>query len=120
MIVMNDVTNFNITKAAEKQILNELDKYFVKNGIHPFLRINIIKKGCSGLSYNIEFTNTNDHSDALITYENFSLLIELSAIMWTINTTLDYITEECEEKFIFFNHMQKKLCHCKQAFYPNK
>ncbi len=117
---MNDNTNLTITEVAKKQILKILNDYFTEHGISPFLKIKVLSKGCSGLAYDIELIHSTVDKDVICDYNDFKIIISPEALMWTINTTLDYIEDECEERFIFKNDLQKRLCHCKQAFYPKQ
>lgn len=103
----------SVTEAAEKRI-NEL----VVNRNKPTagIRIAIRTKGCSGLSYTIEYADEIKQGDEKIELQDTSIFIDPKAVLFIIGSEMDYADEVLQKGFVFKNPNEKGRCGCGQSF----
>lgn len=102
-----------ITKNAAEKIRNLLKKK-PENSVG--IRLTISTKGCSGLSYNIDYTNEINPSDEIASHEDVSIYIDAKAILFLIGSEMDYENNVVKSGFIFKNPNEKGRCGCGQSF----
>lgn len=103
----------DITNTAAKQIQKILE-----NKKNNCLRIGVTKRGCSGLSYEMECTeNKKNKFDEEINIENNTkVVIDASSVMYLLGCRLDYIEDFMKSEFIFDNPNKKGGCGCGESF----
>lgn len=103
-----------ITPAAIKQIKILLDQ----RGKESFgIRIGIKTKGCSGLSYTLEYADEQNKLDEIVQQEGVTVLIDPKAVLFILGTEMDYLEEKLESGFVFRNPNEKGRCGCGQSFH---
>lgn len=81
------------------------------------IRIGIRTKGCSGLSYTLEYADEKTAFDEVVEVEGMTLLIDPKAIMFILGTEMDYVEEKMQSGFIFKNPNEKGRCGCGKSFH---
>ena len=81
------------------------------------IRILIETKGCSGLKYKIEYADDINKFDAEVNYKDVKVLIDAKAMLFIIDSTMDFIEEELSCGFIFTNPNEKGKCGCGESFH---
>ncbi len=102
-----------ISDNAQKQIqllMNEEGKP------NSFLRVQVQKGGCSGLSYKLDFTEESREKDQIIEVENIKVLIDPKSLMFVAGMTLDYSGGLNGSGFGFENPNASKTCGCGSSF----
>ena len=104
----------SITENATVQIKKILSSAPV--GVDSVL-VGIEKSGCSGYSYKLDLAKSSD----LINYEvinqdGIKLVIDPSATMFLLGSTMDYRTDKLSSRFIFDNPNEKGTCGCGESF----
>ena len=104
--------NVNITeKAAEKaKELISRDKNSVG------LRIEIQKGGCSGMTYNVVHADKINSQDVVITKKGVTFIIDPSAILFIIGSTVDWKEDKFKRGFSFENPNELARCGCGESF----
>lgn len=103
-----------VTPAAVEQIktlLNGRDKPSLG------IRVGIKTRGCSGLSYYIEFADEKNPYDEVIQLEDVTVLIDPKAIMFVFGVVMDFETNDLESGFTFKNPNEKGRCGCGESFH---
>ena len=102
----------NITdKALEKaKELIRLDK----NSIG--LRIEIKKGGCSGMTYNVVQAEKINSQDEVIKKNDVTFIIDPSAILFIIGSTVDWKEDKFKRGFTFENPNELARCGCGESF----
>ncbi|MBT4879706.1 MAG: iron-sulfur cluster assembly accessory protein [Alphaproteobacteria bacterium] len=103
-----------ITLAAVDQVKNLLDS---RNKPSIGIRVSIRSRGCSGLSYTIEYADNLNSHDEVIECDGITLYIDPKAIMFLLGTEMDYIEEKLQSGFIFKNPNEKGRCGCGESFH---
>ena len=81
------------------------------------IRIGIRTKGCSGLSYTLEYSDQVNPTDEVIEVGDIKLLIDPKSILFLIGSTFDYKEEEFSNGFFFTNPNEKGRCGCGESFH---
>jgi len=81
------------------------------------VRVGIRTKGCSGLSYTIEYADDIGKFDEVVDTGEFKVLIDPKAVMFLIGTEMDYVEEKLKSGFTFRNPNEKGRCGCGESFH---
>ena len=71
------------------------------------VRIGIRTKGCSGMSYTLEFADDKNEFDE----------VDPKATMFIIGTQMDFVEDKLESGFTFENPNEKGRCGCGESFH---
>ena len=94
-----------------KKLLKDRGKY--SEGI----RIGVKTKGCSGLSYTIEYVDEINSGDEIVIADDINVFIDPKATLFLIGTKMDYIEDDLQSGFQFTNPNEKGRCGCGESFH---
>ena len=80
------------------------------------IRIAVRTKGCSGLSYTIEYVDEVQKADEIVATHGVTLYIDPKAILFIIGTEMDYEDQIIQSGFTFRNPNEKGRCGCGESF----
>lgn len=80
------------------------------------VRVGVRTKGCSGMSYTLEFADEKGPFDEVLEDKGVTILIDPKATMFIIGTEMDYIEEKLKAGFVFTNPNEKGRCGCGESF----
>lgn len=103
-----------ITPAASERILALLAS---RGKPSMGIRVGVRTKGCSGLSYTIEYADEVGPYDEVMDAGEYKLLIDPKAVMFIIGTEMDYVQEKLKSGFVFRNPNEKGRCGCGESFH---
>lgn len=81
------------------------------------IRIGINTKGCSGMSYTLEYADEKGPYDEIVEERGVTILIDPKASMFIIGTEMDYVEEKLNSGFVFNNPNEKGRCGCGESFH---
>ena len=81
------------------------------------IRIGVRTKGCSGLSYTLEFADEKGPMDEMVQQDGVTVLIDPKATLFILGTEMDYIEEKLQSGFVFKNPNEKGRCGCGESFH---
>ncbi len=81
------------------------------------VRVGVRTKGCSGLSYTVEYADEAGKFDEVVDMGAFKLLIDPKAVMFILGTEMDYVEEKLKSGFVFRNPNEKGRCGCGESFH---
>ena len=96
---------------------DRLRALYAKGEHGKLLRIGVKTKGCSGLSYDLSWTDEAAPSDEVITDKDVTVLIDRKATLFLIGTVMDYEVKAMTAGFTFTNPNEKGRCGCGESFH---
>jgi iron-sulfur cluster assembly protein len=104
----------NLTATAVERVKALLEK---RNKPSVGIRIGVRTKGCSGLSYTIEYADAKGPADEVVEQDGVTVLIDPKATMFILGTEMDYVEEKLQTGFVFRNPNEKGRCGCGESFH---
>jgi iron-sulfur cluster assembly protein len=104
----------NLTAAAVERVKALLEK---RNKPSVGIKIGVRTKGCSGLSYTIEYADAKGPADEVVEQDGVTVLIDPKATMFILGTEMDYVEEKLQTGFVFRNPNEKGRCGCGESFH---
>ena len=81
------------------------------------LRISVNTKGCSGLSYVMEWVPEPGPGDEVVTDKGLTVLVDRKASLFLIGSQMDYEVKDLTSGFTFSNPNEKGRCGCGESFH---
>ena len=81
------------------------------------VRIGVRSKGCSGMSYTLEFADEKTEFDEVVEDKGVTILIDPKATMFIIGTEMDFKQDKLQSGFVFTNPNEKGRCGCGESFH---
>ena len=104
----------NLTPSAVARVKALLEK---RGKPSAGIRIGVKTKGCSGLSYTLEFADEKGPMDEVVQQDGVTVLIDPKATLFVLGTEMDYIEEKLQSGFVFKNPNEKGRCGCGESFH---
>jgi iron-sulfur cluster assembly protein len=80
------------------------------------LRVGVSSKGCSGLSYFVEYATEQKKFEDKVEEQGVTLFIDPTAIMFIIGSEMDYQEDKMFSGFVFNNPNETGRCGCGESF----
>ena len=81
------------------------------------VRIGIRSRGCSGMSYTLEYADEKSPFDEVVETQGITILIDPKATMFILGTEMDFVEDKLESGFVFRNPNEKGRCGCGESFH---
>lgn len=81
-----------------------------------FLRVEVKKGGCSGLSYKMNFDSEVRNGDKLFESHGQKIAVDPTSMMYILGMTLEYSGGLNGKGFVFNNPNASKQCGCGSSF----
>lgn len=95
----------------------KLQSLIEENGsITPYVRVSVKGGGCSGLSYDLSFDNTQNTSDTLCEDKGIKILIDKKSVLYLFGTELEFTDGLNGKGFQFINPNATRTCGCGESF----
>jgi len=96
---------------------DRLRRLYEKGDQGKLLRIGVNTKGCSGLSYEISWTDAPAPTDEVVKDKDLTVLVDRKASLFLIGTVMDYEVKALAAGFSFVNPNEKGRCGCGESFH---
>jgi len=102
-----------VTERAVQEIRSIFDREKPAPGTG--LRLGVVGGGCSGLSYEMEFSETRSN-DNILDFDGFSVLLDPKSAIYLRDVTLDFEGGLKGKGFVFKNPNATNTCGCGESF----
>jgi len=100
----------SLTERAAERV-----KEIIARGDKPYLRVGVKNGGCAGQEYVLDYAETADPLDELVSDKGVQILIEPKAVLFLIGTEIDYEISRLSAKFVFRNPNETDACGCGES-----
>ena len=111
---MTNPAPLTITETAALHVKELLDN---RGKPSAGVRIGVRSKGCSGLSYTLEYADEITPYDEVVQDKGVTILIDPKATMFILGTEMDWSEEKMQNGFVFRNPNEKGRCGCGESFH---
>ncbi len=105
-----------LTDSAVKRVRDMVSKR--ADGIG--LRIGVVKSGCSGYSYALDYADSVADSDAIIEQDDIKVVVDKESLPLLEGMELDFVKEGLNQTFKFRNPNVTSECGCGESFSVTK
>ena len=102
-----------ITERAQREIRRIFAEQAPSSG--SGLRLGVIGGGCSGLSYQMDFSERQG-TDNVLRYDGFTVLLDPKSAIYLKGITLDFQDGLQGKGFVFANPNARNTCGCGESF----
>ncbi|HUB96087.1 MAG TPA: iron-sulfur cluster assembly accessory protein [Stellaceae bacterium] len=104
----------SVTEAAAERIRALLQK---RGKPSVGIRVGVRSRGCSGLTYTLEYADEKGKFDEVVEQNGVTILIDPKATMFIIGTEMDFVEDKLQSGFTFRNPNEKGRCGCGESFH---
>ena len=104
-----------VSETAKKKVV----ELMTDDGFNPtndYVRVGVKSGGCSGLSYDLKFDNTQAEEDKVFEDNGVKIIIDKKSFLYLIGTTLEYSGGLNGAGFVFNNPNANRTCGCGESF----
>ncbi|KAL4919982.1 hypothetical protein BDW62DRAFT_178165 [Aspergillus aurantiobrunneus] len=80
------------------------------------IRVGVKNRGCSGLSYHLEYVEKAGTFDEVVEQDGVKVLIDSKALFSIIGSEMDWQEDKLSARFVFRNPNIKEECGCGESF----
>lgn len=110
------MTTITLTQSAVKRVRDMVAKR--DSGIG--LRIGVVKSGCSGYSYALDYADTVAANDMIIEQDDVKVVVDKDNLPLLEGMILDFVKEGLNQSFKFRNPNVTSECGCGESFSVTK
>jgi iron-sulfur cluster assembly protein len=104
-----------VSDTAKKKVVELMaDDGF--NAATDYVRVGVKSGGCSGLSYDLKFDNSQAEDDKVFEDNGVKIIVDKKSFLYLIGTTLEYSGGLNGTGFVFNNPNANRTCGCGESF----
>lgn len=106
----------HISDNAKERVLHILSQKNPDGHEEYFLRVSVVSGGCSGLSYQLDFDNTERPKDQIFEDNGVKIVTDMKSLLYLLGTTLEFSDGLNGKGFYFNNPNAARTCACGESF----
>ncbi|KRX46486.1 Iron-sulfur cluster assembly 1 -like protein, mitochondrial [Trichinella murrelli] len=106
------VINTRVPVIITDRAKNKICEYLKQKPEMAGLKIGVKQRGCSGLSYTLNYVRTKENTDEEVIFNGVRIFIEPKALLTIIGSEIDYVETRLSTEFVFRNPNIKATCGC--------
>lgn len=79
------------------------------------IRIGVKNRGCSGLTYDLQYTSEPGKFDEVVEQDGVKVVIDSKALFSIVGSEMDWIDDRLSSRFVFKNPNSKGTCGCGES-----
>ncbi len=103
--------------SLSERAADRLRVLYATGHVGQLLRVSVGTKGCSGMSYDMNWVAAAGPNDETVVDRGQTVLIDRKASLFLIGTTMDYEVKDLSAGFVFVNPNEKGRCGCGESFH---
>jgi len=111
MAIANLITLTDAAANRVKELMSRSDEPVLG------LRVGVSTKGCSGMSYVVEYAKEQRKLEDVVEDKGVKIFIEPTAVMFLLGSEMDYVEDKFQSGFVFSNPNEKGRCGCGESFH---
>ena len=111
MAIANLITLTDAAADRVKQLIAKTDEPVLG------LRVGVSTKGCSGMSYVVEYAKEQRKLEDVVEDKGVKIFIDPTAVMFLLGSEMDYVEDKFHSGFVFNNPNEKGRCGCGESFH---
>ncbi len=111
MAIANLITLTDAAADRVKQLIAKSDEPVLG------LRVGVSTKGCSGMSYVVEYAREQRKLEDVVEDKGVKIFIDPTAVMFLLGSEMDYVEDKFHSGFVFNNPNEKGRCGCGESFH---
>lgn len=80
------------------------------------IRIGVKNRGCSGLTYHLEYVSEPGKFDEMVEQSGVKVFIDSKALFSIVGSEMDWLDDKLSQRFVFKNPNSKGTCGCGESF----
>ncbi len=104
-----------VSETAKKKVVQLMTEEGF-DAINDFVRVGVKSGGCSGLSYDLKFDNSQEENDKLFEDNGVKIIVDKKSFLYLVGTTLEYSGGLNGKGFVFNNPNANRTCGCGESF----
>lgn len=101
---------------SENAVKKLLEVKAAENKPNSVLRVSVTGGGCSGMSYKLDFVDSQTDKDKVFEYQGVKVVVDPKSYLYVSGMELDYSGGLNGKGFVFNNPNAKKSCGCGNSF----
>jgi iron-sulfur cluster assembly protein len=101
-----------LSDAAATRLRGIMEK---SEGRYIGVRVGVKNGGCAGMSYTMDYAESQGPLDEVVEDKGVRILIDPKAVMFLVGTEMDFKRDKLAQKFIFVNPNQTEACGCGES-----
>jgi len=109
--ILQETINMTLTQKAA----HVMQQHLSRRGSGEGIRVGVRTAGCSGYSYALEYVDSVNPDDTVFKNRGVNIIVDAKSLPYLSGTEVDYVKQELNEGFEFYNPQVKAACGCGES-----
>jgi iron-sulfur cluster assembly protein len=109
--VLQEIIDMTLTQKAA----HVMKQHLANRGSGEGIRVGVRTAGCSGYAYALEYVDAVNSDDTVFKNRGVNIIVDAKSLPYLSGTEVDYVKQELNEGFEFYNPQVKAACGCGES-----